>query len=164
LTAPPRRPARVGPVAVSRNHRAEAPPLPHDPACNCVPPTGRAKYLTAGERDTFLREAGLTDRPTGTLRMTLAYAGCRLSEALSLTADRGDLAAGVLEFESLKKRRSGIFRSMPAPPGPARFPRYGAPHSRTADRARHRWAAIPAMPRSIACGHCCTCPASTSLA
>jgi integrase len=48
--------------------------------------------------------------------MTLAYAGCRLSEALALTADRVDLAAGVLVFESLKKRRTGIFRSVPVPP------------------------------------------------
>jgi integrase len=34
----------------------------------------------------------------------------------SLTADRVDLAAGVLVFESLKKRRTGIFRSVPVPP------------------------------------------------
>jgi hypothetical protein len=51
-----------------------------------------------------------------TLCMTLAYVGCRLSEALAVTADRVDLAAGVLVFKSLKKRRSGIFRSVPVPP------------------------------------------------
>ena len=33
--------------------------------------------------------------------MTLAYAGSRLSEALALTADRVDLAAGALVFETL---------------------------------------------------------------
>jgi hypothetical protein len=65
---------------------------------------GIRKYLTAGERDAFLREADLADRPVRTLCMTLAYGGCRLSEALALTADRVDLAAGVLVFESLKKR------------------------------------------------------------
>jgi integrase/recombinase XerD len=74
---------------------------------------GLRKYLTAGERDAFLREA---DRAVRTLCMTLAYAGCRLSEALALTADRVDLAAGVLTFESLKKRRSGVYRSVPIPP------------------------------------------------
>jgi integrase len=47
--------------------------------------------------------------------MTLAYTGCRLSEALALTADRVDLAAGVLTFESLKKRRTGVYRSVPVP-------------------------------------------------
>ena len=35
-------------------------------------------------------------RSVRTLCMTMAYAGCRLSEALALTADRADLAAGVL--------------------------------------------------------------------
>jgi integrase/recombinase XerD len=48
--------------------------------------------------------------------MTLAYAGCRLSEALALTVDRVDLAAGVLVFASLKKRQPGIFRAVPVPP------------------------------------------------
>jgi integrase/recombinase XerD len=77
---------------------------------------GARKYLTAGERDTFLREAELVDRQVRTLCMTLAYAGCRLSEALALTLDRVDLAAGVLVIESLKKRRSGVFRNVPVPP------------------------------------------------
>ncbi len=36
--------------------------------------------------------------------------------ALALTAERVDLAAGVLVFESLKKRRTGIFRNVPVPP------------------------------------------------
>src|SRR3954452_3612537 len=77
---------------------------------------GLRKYLTAGEREAFLREAEQADRAVRTLCMTLAYAGCRLSEALALTADRVDLDAGVLTFESLKKRRTGVFRSVPVPP------------------------------------------------
>jgi integrase len=77
---------------------------------------GVRKYLTAGERDAFLRAAEQADRQVRTLCMTLAYAGCRLSEALALTADRADLAAGVLVIESLKKRRSGIYRVVPVPP------------------------------------------------
>jgi integrase len=48
--------------------------------------------------------------------MTLAFAGSRLSEALALTADRVDLAAGTLVFETLKKRQSGIYRAVPVPP------------------------------------------------
>jgi integrase len=54
---------------------------------------GPRKYLTPGERDGFLREAERADRTVRTLCMTLAYAGCRLSEALALTVDRVDLAA-----------------------------------------------------------------------
>ncbi len=77
---------------------------------------GARKYLTAGERDAFLHQAELADRQVRTLCMTLAYAGCRLSEALALTADRVDPAAGVLTIESLKKRRTGVFRAVPVPP------------------------------------------------
>jgi integrase/recombinase XerD len=33
---------------------------------------GTRKYLTAGERDAFLRQADLADRPVRTLCMTLA--------------------------------------------------------------------------------------------
>ena len=76
---------------------------------------GLRKYLTAGEREAFLREAKRAARPIRTLCMTLAFAGCRLSEALALTVDRVDLAAGVLVFESLKKRRTGIFQNVPVP-------------------------------------------------
>ena len=54
---------------------------------------GARKYVAAGERDAFLREAERADRLVRTLCMTLAYAGSRLSEALALTADRVDLAA-----------------------------------------------------------------------
>ena len=78
-------------------------------------PDGSRKCLTASGRDGFLREAERGDRQVRTLCMTLAYAGCRLSEALALTADRVDLAAGVLVFESLKKRRTGIYRAVPEP-------------------------------------------------
>ena len=79
-------------------------------------PDGARKYLTAGEREAFLRAAEQADRAVRTLCMTLAYSGCRLSEALALTADRVDLAAGVVVFETLKKRRAGIYRAVPVPP------------------------------------------------
>jgi integrase/recombinase XerD len=78
-------------------------------------PDGTRKYVAAGEREAFLAAAERADRQVRSLCMTLAYAGCRLSEALELTADRVDLAAGVLIFESLKKRRPGVFRAVPVP-------------------------------------------------
>jgi len=46
----------------------------------------------------------------------LAYSGCRISEALALTADRVDLAAYTIIFETLKKRRRGVYRAVPVPP------------------------------------------------
>ena len=78
--------------------------------------TGARKYLTESERKAFLAAAERADRQVRTLCMTLAFAGCRLSEALALTADRVDLAGGVIVFETLKKRRAGIYRAVPVPP------------------------------------------------
>jgi integrase len=91
-------PKRVRAVSKARKRRAEAPAPQTGMQLHTA--DGIRKYLTTGERDAFLREAERADRPVRTLCMTLAYAGCRLSEALVLTADRVDLAAGVLVFES----------------------------------------------------------------
>jgi integrase/recombinase XerD len=76
---------------------------------------GRRKYLTPGERADFLRAAESARRDVWTFCATLAHTGCRISEALALTAGRVDLAAGVLVFESLKKRRKGLYRAVPVP-------------------------------------------------
>ena len=89
--------------------------------------TGQRKYLTRDERDAFLEAAGKAGRQARTFCMTLAYTGSRVSEALALTADRVDLAGGTIVFESLKKRRGGLYRAVPVPghaiPGaPRRMP------------------------------------------
>ncbi len=97
---------------------------PAAPNAGTSPPTGMSlhaadgsrKYLTADERAGFLKAAERADRQVRTLCMTLAFSGCRISEALALTGDRVDLAAGVLVFESLKKRRAGVWRAVPVPP------------------------------------------------
>ena len=77
---------------------------------------GERKYLTPGDREAFLKAADDAAREVRTFCGTLTYAGCRISEALALTANRVDLKAGVLVFESLKKRQSGIYRAVPVPP------------------------------------------------
>lgn len=77
---------------------------------------GKRKYLTRDERTAFLKAAEQADREVRTFCATLAYSGCRVSEALALTANRVDLAGGVIVFQSLKKRREGIFRAVPVPP------------------------------------------------
>lgn len=76
---------------------------------------GQRKYLTAEERTAFLKAAEHADRQARTLCMTLTYTGCRISEALALTADRVDLSGKVIVFESLKKRRRGLYRAVPVP-------------------------------------------------
>ena len=77
---------------------------------------GQRKYLTPAERADFLRAADGMPPFVLTFCSTLAYGGCRISEALALTADRVDAADGVLVFESLKKRRRGVYRAVPVPP------------------------------------------------
>jgi integrase len=78
---------------------------------------GHRKYLTPAERDAFLRTADESEvREVRTFCATLAYTGCRISEALALTADRIDLKDGVIIIESAKKRRTGVYRPVPVPP------------------------------------------------
>lgn len=77
---------------------------------------GRRKYLTAEERKAFLAAAEALPREQRTFCLVLAYTGCRITEALELTAGRVDLAGGVIVFETLKKRRSGVYRAVPVPP------------------------------------------------
>ncbi len=76
---------------------------------------GSRKYLTPAERRSFIIAASSSLRQVGTFCATLAYTGCRISEALALTADRVDIDDGVLIFESLKKRRKGVYRAVPVP-------------------------------------------------
>jgi len=76
---------------------------------------GRRKYLTADERRCFLEAAERQDRETRTFCYVLAYTGCRISEALALTADRVDFAEGTVIFETLKKRRPAVYRAVPVP-------------------------------------------------
>ena len=52
---------------------------------------------------------------TRTFCAVLAYSGCRISEALALTSEAIDTAAGTIVFETLKKRKSGVYRAVPAP-------------------------------------------------
>jgi integrase len=77
---------------------------------------GGRKYLTEAERRRFLAAADAAPRDVRAFCHTLAWTGCRVSEALALTADRVDLAGATIIFESLKKRRRGLFRTVPIPP------------------------------------------------
>ena len=79
--------------------------------------SGQRKYLTPSERQDFLHTAATAPREVRTFCETLAHASCRISEALALTGDRVDIGGGVLVFESLKKRRKGVYRAVPVPPG-----------------------------------------------
>ncbi len=75
--------------------------------------SGHRKYLTKAERATFLAAAEEVPREVRTLCGLMTHTGCRLSEALALTADRIDLRADLIVLETLKKRRSGVYRAVP---------------------------------------------------
>jgi len=77
---------------------------------------GGRKYLTREEHIRFLLAADQAPRDVRAFCHTLGWSGCRISEALALTAERVDVAAGTITFETLKKRRTGVFRAVPIPP------------------------------------------------
>ena len=85
---------------------------------------GQRKYLNASERTRFLAAAATTEPTTRTFCLTLAYTGCRISEALALTATSVQPAhlaslpgpAGVISIQTLKQRVRGRVRELPIPP------------------------------------------------
>lgn len=105
MKAPRRPPARLGKVA----------PSAPQTGMQLYTADGTRKYLTARERDAFLRQADLTDRTVLTLCMTW-----RMPAAGSPKPWRwpptGSISPPACCVESLKKRRTGVFRSVPVPP------------------------------------------------
>jgi integrase len=77
---------------------------------------GSRKYLTQDERTAFLMAAVQFPHDVRSFCHVLTYTGCRLAEALALSADRVDLHASRLTFETLKKRKRGVYRTVPVPP------------------------------------------------
>ena len=77
---------------------------------------GKRLYLTDSERKKFLAAADDEDRLVRSFCYVLAHTGCRISAALQLVGERVDFAAQAITFESLKKRKRGIYRAVPVPP------------------------------------------------
>jgi integrase len=78
--------------------------------------TGKRLYLTDSERKKFLAAADQEERQVRTFCYVLAHTGCRISEALQLVGERIDFDGGTIVFESLKKRKRGVYRAVPVPP------------------------------------------------
>ena len=76
---------------------------------------GLRKYLNADERRRFIEAAMIAPPSLRALCLTMAYTGCRVSEALDLRAGSVELGAGYLSLRCLKKRRAGIYRTVPVP-------------------------------------------------
>lgn len=76
---------------------------------------GHRLYLTQEERAAFVVEARKLEPHQRTFCTVLHDTGCRISEALSLPYGRVDLPARRIVLETLKKRRTGVFRGVPMP-------------------------------------------------
>lgn len=76
---------------------------------------GNRLYLTAGERAQFLEAARQASPAVRTFCETLAYTGCRISEALELVPKRIQLDEQQVVLRSLKKRREDVYRAVPVP-------------------------------------------------
>jgi integrase/recombinase XerD len=77
---------------------------------------GRRLYFTEDERRAFVTAAAKAPREVRSFCGVLHATGCRISEALALTPQQIDLSGRVIVFESLKKRRNGVYRAVPVPP------------------------------------------------
>lgn len=80
-------------------------------------PAGQRKYLTASERDRFIAAALECPRPElKTFCLLLAYTGCRISEALNVTAGAVEATEAFIAVRSLKKRKKTVvIRIIPVP-------------------------------------------------
>lgn len=76
--------------------------------------SGHRKYLTAEERLRFLAIADRLPPDRRALCYVLAFAGCRISEALGLARHQVDSERGAVTFRTLKRRRL-VFRTVPVP-------------------------------------------------
>ncbi len=79
-------------------------------------PSGQRKYLNEDERRRFIAAAMQAAPKVRTLCLTLAYTGCRISEALNLTALDIEACGGLIAVRSLKKRGKLVVRQVPVPP------------------------------------------------
>ncbi|MCG8208220.1 site-specific integrase [Tenacibaculum finnmarkense genomovar finnmarkense] len=76
---------------------------------------GNRLYLNSTEMDKFLKLAKEQHPKLRTLAETMAYTGCRISEALQLSVRSIERDSNRIIFNSLKKRRGDIFRTVPVP-------------------------------------------------
>lgn len=77
---------------------------------------GNRKYLTLKERERFIDACLVLDEKEQAFCLTLAYSGCRLSEALACTPTQIDEEAQAIVIRSLKKRGAEpVYRAVPLP-------------------------------------------------
>ncbi len=78
-------------------------------------PARQRLYINAMERQRFLQAAETAAPQVRSFCLTLLFTGCRISEALALTPAAIQPHPGIITFETLKRRRTGVFREVPVP-------------------------------------------------
>jgi integrase/recombinase XerD len=78
-------------------------------------PSGSRKYLNAAERQRFIESAQRAPPMVRLFCLVLRWSGGRISEILALTPAAIDIDGGVVNLETLKRRKRGIVRQVPLP-------------------------------------------------
>jgi integrase/recombinase XerD len=78
-------------------------------------PTGGRKNLNADDRRRFIRAAHRAPAAVRLFCLVLGWSGGRISEVLALTPAAIDIDSGVVNIETLKRRKRGIVRQVPLP-------------------------------------------------
>lgn len=76
---------------------------------------GARLYVNEAERLRFLSAANMAAIPIRSLCLTLAFTGCRISEALELTATSIQTTSALISIRTLKKRKQSVMREVPVP-------------------------------------------------
>ncbi|RSV32961.1 hypothetical protein CA233_22215 [Sphingomonas sp. ABOLD] len=76
---------------------------------------GKRKYLNGNELAMFADKARNLALDVQSFCLTIAYTGCRISEALALTPENIDFEAQALIVKCLKKRGKIVYRGIPLP-------------------------------------------------
>jgi integrase/recombinase XerD len=80
-------------------------------------PSGNRKYLNAADRRRFVEAAEHTPPEIRLFCLMLRWSGARVSEVLALTPAAIDIDSGAASIVTLKRRKRGIVRQVPLPPG-----------------------------------------------
>jgi len=78
-------------------------------------PFGGRKYLNSAERRRFAAAAATMPPEERVFCLLLMWSGCRISEALSVTALSFDHASGTVAILTLKRRNKIVIRQVPLP-------------------------------------------------
>lgn len=74
---------------------------------------GKRKYVNMEERNEIRRAISKLQKNKSVFCEIILETGCRISEAINLRACQIDISSKYIRFESLKKRRRGVYRSVP---------------------------------------------------